>query len=66
MNSYFGAIIHDCKSLWTTLPTVEILFVHRSANFLAHFLAKKCSSADYVLYKDDLSSDCVAVLQADC
>ena len=43
MTSPFGSVIMDCRSLVGELNT-EVLFVYRSANMAAHFLARESCS----------------------
>ena len=47
MYSYFGSLISECKSLWNDVKNIKILFVKRSANSVAHVLARAfCHVAD--------------------
>lgn len=40
MLSYFGSVITECKSMLQYLPQVFVLFIRRSANSVAHHLAR--------------------------
>lgn len=40
MPSYFGALIDECRSLWNNNEDVQITFIKRSANIVAHKLAR--------------------------
>lgn len=42
--SSFGLTIADCKSLPSEIPTVSLQFVRRSANSVAHVLARATHS----------------------
>ena len=65
MDSYFGGIISDCKSIWDTRDT-SIVFIKRSANSAAHALARaSCFVADRVIRSTDLSPEFVDVLLKD-
>ena len=47
MDSYFGGLITECKGLWKDVKNIKILFVKRSANSVAHTLARAlCLVAD--------------------
>ncbi|XP_062094300.1 uncharacterized protein LOC133800357 [Humulus lupulus] len=47
MDSYFGSLITECKGLWNDVKNIKILFVKRSANSVAHVLARaSCHIAD--------------------
>ena len=66
-DSYYGAIIGDCLEIWSSLLSVDILYVMRSANLGAHTLARASSFiADRSLQMDELSSDLLCILQKDC
>uniref|UniRef100_A0A803NTG1 Reverse transcriptase n=1 Tax=Cannabis sativa TaxID=3483 RepID=A0A803NTG1_CANSA len=67
MVSYFGSVISDCKTLLEELSGVSVLFVKRSANSVAHFLAKASYSvADRVIRSYDVSSEFQNVILYDC
>ncbi|XP_060962076.1 uncharacterized protein LOC133032219 [Cannabis sativa] len=40
LNSIFGLIIHDCQLLFSSLNNVRICFIRRSANRVAHVVAR--------------------------
>lgn len=42
--SYFDSIVEDCKELVKHFKKVLVVFVHRSANNVAHLLAKAAYS----------------------
>ena len=59
-------VISECISLWESLPLVSIVFVKRSANTLAHTIARASSSpADRQWSFEDLSPQIVDVLYHD-
>ncbi|XP_062100181.1 uncharacterized protein LOC133806062 [Humulus lupulus] len=67
MASYFGVVIDECKALWKELVSVSIYFVKRSANEVAHALAKASSTvAERMLLKENISSIVLDVLLKDC
>lgn len=41
MRSYFGSIVEDCRVLLQRLHNVTVFFVKRSANMVAHHLARE-------------------------
>ncbi|CAI9777924.1 unnamed protein product [Fraxinus pennsylvanica] len=43
-NSYFGLLIEDCRLLASDMPNIKFSWVRRSANQVAHILAKAASS----------------------
>ncbi|KAM6544107.1 hypothetical protein CsatB_008554 [Cannabis sativa] len=58
MSSYFGGVISDCKTLLESVSDVSILFVKRSANGVAHAVARASSYvADRVFRSNDFTSD---------
>ncbi|KAM6585542.1 hypothetical protein CsatB_012544 [Cannabis sativa] len=40
INSLFGLILHDCQILLSSLPFVSLRFIRRSANRVAHVVAR--------------------------
>lgn len=63
--SYFGRIIHKCKTLLSELKDNNVLvkFVKRSANMVAHFLAKFTTSvADLIWRVNDNHQEFIDVL----
>lgn len=60
--SYFGRIIADCIDICNSLPDVSIVFVKRSANMVAHELARfSCVVADRYWTERNLPS-CVSTV----
>ncbi|KAM6542133.1 hypothetical protein CsatB_006580 [Cannabis sativa] len=58
MSSYFGGVISDCKTLLEGVSDVSILFVKRSANGVAHAVARASSYvADRVFRSTDFTPD---------
>ncbi|XP_062100043.1 uncharacterized protein LOC133805913 [Humulus lupulus] len=68
MDSYFGSVISECKSLWSALNLVDLLFVKRSANNVAHAIGRaSCSVADRAFRSDDFSpAICDVILKDIC
>lgn len=67
MLSYFGDLINDCRALLEELPNVSLFFVRRSANGVAHFLARASYYvADRIIRGDDISPDFLDVIMKDC
>ena len=65
MDSYFGSIIEDCKSLWTKPTHVNICFVQRSANKVAHSFARvACYFADHVWEPHLVSVELCSIIAA--
>ena len=61
--SYFGCIVAECLSLLQSLSDVSIVFVKRSANMVAHELARfSCCGAERSWTLEDLPSSVFAVL----
>ncbi|XP_074342398.1 uncharacterized protein LOC141679917 [Apium graveolens] len=63
--SYLGRVIDECKRLLTELVNREVVlkFVKRSANNVAHYIARHSSSlADRVLRGEDVPPDFIHVL----
>ena len=68
MQSYFGRLVEECKLLLTQLKPkcVGIKFIKRSANAVAHFLAKStCIVSDRILGGPDVYPDLLSVLLKD-
>lgn len=58
--SYLGRVVKDCRNILASLlnKNVKFVFIKRSANKVAHFLAKStCSLADRVWRVGDVHSD---------
>lgn len=65
MTSPFGSIIMECRSLVVELNT-EVLFVHRSANMAAHFIAREsCSFPGRVFDRRSVPIGLEAILASD-
>ena len=68
MQSYFGRLVCDCRHLLSDLNQncVSVNFIKRSANDVAHFLAKSTSVvADCKLGVHDLPTELQVVLLND-
>ncbi|XP_062086518.1 uncharacterized protein LOC133792627 [Humulus lupulus] len=66
MDSYFGSLITECKGLWSDVKNIKILFVKRSANSVAHALARaSCHVADCTFRGGDLSPAILDVISKD-
>ena len=53
MLSYFGDIIEDCLALQQSLNNIPISFIRRSANKLAHAIARAThSNVDYIFGRE--------------
>ncbi|KAM6568257.1 hypothetical protein CsatB_016242 [Cannabis sativa] len=58
MSSVFGLITHDCKILLSSLPNVSFRFVRRSANKVAHFIARRsCFYSNRSIHDVDVLAD---------
>uniref|UniRef100_A0A803NG12 Uncharacterized protein n=1 Tax=Cannabis sativa TaxID=3483 RepID=A0A803NG12_CANSA len=58
MTSVFGLIIYDCKSFLSSLPNVSLCFVKRSANKIAHYVARRsCFYSDRSIYDANILVD---------
>lgn len=67
MLSYFGSVISECKDLLKELPNVAVFFIRRSANSVAHYLARASYYvADRVISGEDISPECLHVILNDC
>ena len=65
MDSYFGSIISDCKSLWKD-TLITVIFVKRSANCVAHAFARASRLvADRVIRSGDFSPALLDVILKD-
>ena len=65
MDSYFGGIISECKNLLKD-ERISILFVKRSANSVAHVIARaSLSHADRIITSMDLSPAIMDVILKD-
>lgn len=66
--SYLGEVVNECKVLLAELKNKNITFrfVKRTANKVAHFLARQnCSEADRIWRVGDVHSDSKVVLSND-
>lgn len=67
MMSYFGSIVEECRSMLKDLPDVKLLFIRRSANSVAHHIARASYYvADRVIRSVDVSLDLLDVIMQDC
>uniref|UniRef100_A0A803QJ80 Reverse transcriptase domain-containing protein n=1 Tax=Cannabis sativa TaxID=3483 RepID=A0A803QJ80_CANSA len=67
MFSAYGNVIHDCRHLLASLRNVSICYVKRSANVVAHWLARaSCYLPDRIIREDNCPSDLLPLLAADC
>lgn len=67
MVSYFGSIVEDCRSMLKELPDVKLLFIRRSANRVAHHVARASYYVDdRVIRSVDVSPDLLDVIMQDC
>ena len=66
MDSYFGALIDECKNMQLDVSTDSILFVKRSANSVAHIIARaSCFVADRTFRSDDFTPAILDVIWKD-
>lgn len=66
--SYLGRVLEDCKNMLQTLreKNVTLLFVKRSVNKVAHYLARHSSSlADCSWHTETMNRDFISVLRSD-
>ena len=66
--SYFGRIIQDCRSLLSSLSNhfISLQFVKRSANTVAHHIAKStCIISNHSFSGNDIPADVNSVLLQD-
>lgn len=67
LDSYFDSLIQDCISVLTSISSVSLIFVNRSANKATHHLARSaCFYADRLLYTSDLDLSICSVVENDC
>ncbi|XP_060964189.1 uncharacterized protein LOC133033466 [Cannabis sativa] len=65
--SYFGSIVSDCKMFLEQLRGVSVIFIRRSANRVAHALARASYFvADRTLLSNEVSTDLLLVIMNDC
>uniref|UniRef100_A0A803QG24 RNase H type-1 domain-containing protein n=1 Tax=Cannabis sativa TaxID=3483 RepID=A0A803QG24_CANSA len=58
MTSVFGLITHDCKSFLSSLSNVSLRFVKRSANKVAHYVARRsCFYPDRSIHDVNVLAD---------
>lgn len=66
MLSYFGGIVQECRALLYCLKHVSLVFIKRSANKVAHAIAREtCYIADRSFGGDSISSEVHDVLLND-
>ncbi|KAM6553480.1 hypothetical protein CsatB_014242 [Cannabis sativa] len=67
MSSTFGLVIRDCKSLLSALNNVSIRFVRRSANRVAHFVARRSRFfSDRSIHRIDFLDELLALMYDEC
>lgn len=67
MMSYFGGLINECKRLLEESSNVSLIFVRRSANNVAHYLARASYYvADRKIRSDNIPPDFLNVIMNDC
>ncbi|KAM6542729.1 hypothetical protein CsatB_007176 [Cannabis sativa] len=67
MSSIFGLIIQDCCHLLSTLPNVKISFIKRSANRVAHAIARHSRfSSGCSIFEQTVWADLQALLYSEC
>lgn len=65
--TYFWSVINDSKSLLRCLTNVSLLFIRRSANSVAHYLARIFYLvADHIMRSEDISPEFRDVIVNDC
>ncbi|KAM6545103.1 hypothetical protein CsatB_025839 [Cannabis sativa] len=65
--SAFGLLVDECKNSLNCLSNVSIVFVKRSANRAAHFVARhSVSLADRMFPINSVPSDLLSILASDC
>ncbi|XP_060965674.1 uncharacterized protein LOC133034579 [Cannabis sativa] len=64
--SYFGFLVSDCKNLLDELSNVSLIFVKRTANKAAHFLARSsCYSSVRIFDVTNSPSELTNIVMAD-
>ncbi|KAM6585157.1 hypothetical protein CsatB_012159 [Cannabis sativa] len=65
--SSFGSVVDDCKKILESLSNVSLLFVKRSANCAAHFVARhSISLAERMFSINSVPTDLMSILESDC
>ncbi|XP_060959451.1 uncharacterized protein LOC133030657 [Cannabis sativa] len=65
--SSFGSVVDDCKKFLESLSNVSLLFVKRSANCAAHFVARhSISLAERMFSINSVPTDLMSILESDC
>lgn len=63
MFSPFGLLVKDCRALLSMLCNVSLHFVKRSANNVAHSIARaSCSQSDRIFNRGDVSVNGLSTL----
>uniref|UniRef100_A0A803PNG6 RNase H type-1 domain-containing protein n=1 Tax=Cannabis sativa TaxID=3483 RepID=A0A803PNG6_CANSA len=67
MPSQFGYLVQDCRSLLSSLNSVSLNFVKRSANRAAHCVARaSCLSPNRIFNEHNAPSELLAIVDAEC
>ncbi|KAM6585124.1 hypothetical protein CsatB_012126 [Cannabis sativa] len=65
--SSFGSVVDDCKKILESLSNVSLLFVKRSVNCAAHFVARhSISLAERMFSINSVPTDLMSILESDC
>ncbi|KAM6586972.1 hypothetical protein CsatA_009577 [Cannabis sativa] len=65
--SSFGLVVEDCKKILDSLINVSLLFVKRSANCVAHFVARhSISLAEHMFSINSVPMELMSILTSDC
>ncbi|KAM6547197.1 hypothetical protein CsatB_018873 [Cannabis sativa] len=65
--SSFGSVVEDCKKIFKSLFNVSLLFVKRSANCVAHFVARhSISLAERMFSINSVPMELMSILTSDC
>uniref|UniRef100_A0A803PRL2 RNase H type-1 domain-containing protein n=1 Tax=Cannabis sativa TaxID=3483 RepID=A0A803PRL2_CANSA len=65
--SSFGLVVEDCKKILDSLINVSLLFVKRSANCAAHFVARhSISLAERMFSINSVPMELMSILTSDC
>ncbi|KAM6558367.1 hypothetical protein CsatA_027606 [Cannabis sativa] len=66
MPSQFGLLVGDCRILLSSLNNISLKFVKRSANRVAHCLAREsCFSSDCVFNQHNVSAGFKSIIMAE-
>uniref|UniRef100_A0A803PQB3 Reverse transcriptase n=1 Tax=Cannabis sativa TaxID=3483 RepID=A0A803PQB3_CANSA len=67
LNSVFGVLVHDCQTLLSSIPSFKIHFVKRSANRLAHVVAKLSRSlSERSICVSNAPADLLDIMYSEC